>query len=31
VIYLEASEAIRILSFAHDRRRPGFWRSRLLR
>jgi toxin ParE1/3/4 len=29
VIYLEAEEAIRILAVAHDRRRPGYWLSRV--
>ena len=29
VVYLETSEAIRILAVAHDRRRPGYWKSRL--
>jgi hypothetical protein len=29
VVYLETSDAIRILAFAHDRRRPGYWLSRI--
>ena len=29
VVYLEWDGAIRILAFAHDRRRPGYWLSRL--
>ena len=29
VVYLETSEAFRILAIAHDRRRPGYWKSRL--
>ena len=29
VIYLETSAAIRVLAVAHDRRKPGYWRSRL--
>ena len=29
IIYLETSAAIRILACAHDRRRPGYWRSRI--
>jgi len=28
VVYLESSEAIRILAFAHDSRRPGYWYHR---
>jgi plasmid stabilization system protein ParE len=28
VVYLETDSAIRILAFAHNRRRPGYWRSR---
>jgi len=28
VVYLEMEDAIRILAFAHDRRSPGYWRSR---
>lgn len=28
VVYLDTAEAIRVLAFAHDRRRPGYWRSR---
>ena len=31
VIYLEVSDAIRILAFAHDRRSPGYWQSRTLK
>ena len=30
VIYLDLSDAIRILAFAHDRRPPGYWHSRTL-
>jgi hypothetical protein len=29
IVYLEVSDAIRILAFAHDRRQPGYWLSRL--
>ena len=29
VIYLELPDTIRILAFAHDRRSPGYWQSRL--
>lgn len=29
VAYLETSEAIRILAFAHDRREPTYWHARL--
>ena len=29
VVYLEISDAIRILAFAHDRRRPGYWTTRI--
>ena len=29
VIYLETRDELRILAVAHDRRRPGYWRSRL--
>ncbi len=29
VVYLETTEAIRVLAFAHDHRRPGYWRSRI--
>jgi plasmid stabilization system protein ParE len=28
VVYLETSESIRILAFAHDSRRPGYWHRR---
>lgn len=28
IVYLETAEAIRILAFAHDRRRPGYWQFR---
>jgi plasmid stabilization system protein ParE len=28
VIYLELGEELRILAFAHMRRRPGYWRNR---
>ena len=31
VIYLELSSAIRILAFAHDRRSPGYWQTRMLK
>lgn len=31
VVYLEMPDAIRILAFAHDRRRPGYWHSRTLK
>ena len=29
VIYLEMEATIRVLAVAHDRRRPGYWKSRL--
>jgi hypothetical protein len=29
VVYLEMSNAIRVLAFAHDHRRPGYWLSRI--
>jgi hypothetical protein len=29
VIYLEVSDRIRILAVAHDRRKPGYWKTRL--
>lgn len=29
VVYLETPGAIRILAVAHDRRKPGYWKSRL--
>ena len=29
VVYLETSAGIRILAIAHDRRKPGYWTSRL--
>ena len=29
VVYLETPAAIRILAVAHDRRKPGYWKSRL--
>src|SRR5262249_6004739 len=29
VVYLERSDAIRVLAFAHDRRSPGYWRARI--
>ena len=29
VVYLESDGVIRILAFAHDRRRPGYWFSRI--
>jgi plasmid stabilization system protein ParE len=28
VVYLDTESGIRILAFAHDRRRPDYWRSR---
>ena len=28
VVYLETPTSIRILAFAHDQRRPGYWRPR---
>ncbi len=28
VVYLVASEGLRVLAVAHDRRRPGYWRAR---
>ena len=29
VVYLETPTTIRVLAIAHDRRRPGYWTSRL--
>ena len=29
IVYLEPSAEIRIVAFAHDRRRPGYWLSRI--
>ena len=29
VVYLEHDSHIRILALAHDRRRPGYWKTRL--
>jgi toxin ParE1/3/4 len=29
VIYLETKAQIRILAIAHDRRKPGYWKTRL--
>jgi plasmid stabilization system protein ParE len=29
VVYLEAESTIRILAVAHERRKPGYWKSRL--
>jgi plasmid stabilization system protein ParE len=29
VIYLETATQIRILAIAHDRRKPGYWKTRL--
>jgi plasmid stabilization system protein ParE len=29
VIYLEMNDRIRILAIAHDRRKPGYWKTRL--
>lgn len=31
IVYLEMSDVIRILAFAHDRRSPGYWHSRTLK
>ena len=31
VAYLEWHGVIRVLAFAHDRRRPGYWFSRVIR
>lgn len=28
VVYMVAHEDLRVLAIAHDRRRPGYWRSR---
>ena len=28
VVYLEMTDEIRVLAFAHDRRLPGYWRGR---
>jgi len=30
VVFLELRDEVRILAFAHSRRRPGYWRGRLL-
>jgi len=30
IVYLEMTDAIRILAFAHDRRRPGYWHTRVI-
>lgn len=30
VVYIEMASHIRILAIAHDRRKPGYWRERLL-
>jgi len=30
VIYLETADAIRVLAFAHNRRRPGYWLPRFV-
>ncbi|MGH9383879.1 MAG: type II toxin-antitoxin system RelE/ParE family toxin [Vicinamibacterales bacterium] len=29
VVYLEPTNALRILAIAHDRRKPGYWKHRL--
>jgi hypothetical protein len=29
VVYLEVEEQVRILAIAHDRRKPGYWKTRL--
>jgi toxin ParE1/3/4 len=29
VVYLDASDGIRILAIAHDRRKPGYWKGRV--
>jgi plasmid stabilization system protein ParE len=29
VVYLEANDGIRILAVAHERRKPGYWKTRL--
>jgi toxin ParE1/3/4 len=29
VIYLETNAQIRVLAIAHDRRKPGYWKTRL--
>jgi len=31
IVYLEMPGAIRILAFAHDRRSPGYWHTRVTR
>jgi toxin ParE1/3/4 len=31
VVYLELERELRILAFAHERRRPGYWKRRLRR
>lgn len=30
LVYMETAEAIRVLAVAHDAKRPGYWRDRLL-
>jgi toxin ParE1/3/4 len=30
VVYLETADAIRVLAFAHTRRRPGYWLPRFV-
>jgi plasmid stabilization system protein ParE len=29
VVFLEVQEVLRVLAVAHERRRPGYWRSRV--
>lgn len=29
VVYLETPDTLRILAVAHDRRKPGYWKSRI--
>lgn len=31
VVFIEAGDAVRVLAFAHQRRRPGYWRQRFKR
>jgi hypothetical protein len=31
VVYVEETDLIRVLAFAHHRRKPGYWKSRLPR
>jgi toxin ParE1/3/4 len=29
IVYIETTDAIRVLAVVHDRRRPGYWRHRI--